>query len=620
VNQKVDFPNTVYPISSDVLEVLEQFEQQQLSWLSGYCAGLAKGRSSEPLSADSPVTQPPLVATADAVNKVATVQILYASQTGNAKAVAESLFDTLKTNYRDSSKLKFSVDNVNSIKPKILSQKQLLIFVASTHGEGEPPDDAIEFIERLESKRAPKLKGVQHAVLGLGDSSYEFFCQTGKDIERLLTKSGSSALLDRVDCDLDYEPSVNQWIVNLNTKVSQLVENEPADHIVANEINSPSTSVVNNKTSKTNPFAATVLANQQITASGADKRVQHIELSIENSGISYQPGDGVGVWAKNDPKSVSEILKLTGLSKDVVVEFKQRQYKLFELLHERLEISLINRELIKKYYQIAKAKGVSNAERLNHIVNDSFADFSHKNQVADVFAIASVELEAQQLVDLLKPIKPRVYSIASSLQANLDEIHITVKLVESINDKTVRKGTASRYLIEELQLDQEVMIYIEENHRFRLPEEDKDILMIGPGTGVAPFRAFLQEREEQQASGNNWLFFGNSHFNSEFLYQLELQSYLKSGLLSKLSLAFSRDQAEKIYVQDRMKQNAAAIWHWIDHNKAHFYVCGDKNFMANDVESTLLEIIRTHGKLTVQQADDYLKALRKSGRYQRDVY
>jgi len=627
VNKKVDFPRTAYPISNEVLEALEQFEQQELSWLSGYCAGLAKGRQNEEdnrstsLSSELPALDNTSSGASSLISDtVATVQILYASQTGNAKAVAENLFDSFKNNYANNPRLEFGIENTNNFKPKSLASKQLLILVASTHGEGEPPDDAIEFLEQLKGKRAPNLNGVQHAVLGLGDSSYEFFCQTGKDFEQQLNKLGSTALVERVDCDLDYETQVEQWISDLNEKALSLIGDELVQKSGAASAQPQSVVAAEKHVSKSNPYTASILANQQITASDSDKRVHHIELSIEDSEISYLPGDGVGIWAKNDSKTVDEILKLSGLRKQQQVEYKGQQFEVYDLLLERLEISLISKDFVKNYYEIAKQKAAANVERLKDILSTSFSDFVKHNQVADVLSVAPIELEAQQLVDLLKPIKPRVYSIASSQQANPDEIHITVKLVANKNDKTVRKGTASRFLIEELQEDQEVMIYIEENHRFRLPEADRDILMVGPGTGIAPFRAFLQEREEQNATGKNWLFFGNSHFNSEFLYQLELQSYLKSGVLNQLSLAFSRDQAEKVYVQDKMRENATSIWQWIDQQKAHFYVCGDMNFMAKDVEQTLLEIIQSHGNFSLEQANDYLKELRKTGRYQRDVY
>lgn len=627
MNKKVDFPRTAYPISNEVLEALEQFEQQELSWLSGYCAGLAKGRQNEEdnrstsLSSELPALDNTSSGASSLISDtVATVQILYASQTGNAKAVAENLFDSFKNNFANNPRLEFGIENTNNFKPKSLASKQLLILVASTHGEGEPPDDAIEFLEQLKGKRAPNLNGVQHAVLGLGDSSYEFFCQTGKDFEQQLNKLGSTALVERVDCDLDYETQVEQWISDLNEKALSLIGDELVQKSGAASAQPQSVVAAEKHVSKSNPYTASILANQQITASDSDKRVHHIELSIEDSEISYLPGDGVGIWAKNDSKTVDEILKLSGLRKQQQVEYKGQQFEVYDLLLERLEISLISKDFVKNYYEIAKQKAAANVERLKDILSTSFSDFVKHNQVADVLSVAPIELEAQQLVDLLKPIKPRVYSIASSQQANPDEIHITVKLVANKNDKTVRKGTASRFLIEELQEDQEVMIYIEENHRFRLPEADRDILMVGPGTGIAPFRAFLQEREEQNATGKNWLFFGNSHFNSEFLYQLELQSYLKSGVLNQLSLAFSRDQTEKVYVQDKIRENAASIWQWIDQQKAHFYVCGDMNLMAKDVEQTLLEIIQLHGNFSLEQANDYLKELRKTGRYQRDVY
>ncbi len=622
MNTKVDFPLSAYPVSSEVLQAIEQFEQQQLSWLSGYCAGLAKGKAQT--QADSQVVNSLLADTqsqAASVVSVTQVQVLYASQTGNAQSVAEKLFAKLQQTLASREQFEIDVANVNDFKVKNLAKKQVVIIVTSTHGEGEPPDDAIEFLELLSSKRAPKLSSTKHAVLGLGDSSYEFFCQTGKDFETQLSRIGSTPLVERVDCDLDYEIQVEQWIEQIFDALNQgFAGHGHSTSSAGLSIKPSSAQTESSQYSKNNPFSATILSSQRITADDADKNVQHIELSIEGSGLSYQPGDGVGVWADNDKKVVDEILKSCQIKKDSQASFKGQELSIKTLLTSRLEITLISKVFLKKYLAILQQQGSDKVAQIELILIQEYSQYIKHHQIADVLAIASVELSAQQLVDLLNPIKPRIYSIASSQNAYPDEIHITVKLVESHNQKHCRKGTASRFLIEELQEEQTVNIFIEKNDRFRLPAEETPMLMVGPGTGIAPFRAFLQEREELEASGENWLFFGNSHFNSEFLYQLELQSFLKSGLLAELSVAFSRDQEEKIYVQDRLRERGEAVWDWLHNRNASFYVCGDMNYMAKDVEAALLEIIQEHGELSEELAVNYLSDLKKAGRYQRDVY
>lgn len=608
MNKKVEFSSDSYPVNNNVLDLVNGFDQQELSWLSGYCAGLAKGKEHSVLSQNSelPSLSKKLMQTTQVE---LSVQILYASQTGNSQQIAESLYEQLNEQNTN-----VHIANLADFRAKELSQKQLLLFAISTHGEGEPPDDAIEFFDFLNSKRAPKLNDQQFAVIGLGDSSYEFFCQTGKDLESRLLELGATPLIERVDCDLDYESQVQSWHSAITENLKSITSNVNPEIPVSVVLKSE------NKYSKNNPYAATILANQRITASDSEKSVHHIELSIEDSGIQYKPGDGVSVWAKNDINTVKELLKLLALDKETIIELKGQKYKLQEALIERLEISLINKNFIDGYAaKVGETESVKANELLQQI-NLDYSGFLVNHQIVDIIALAPIKLTAQGLVDLLKPIKPRVYSISSSPLSTPDEIHLTVKLQQTNNDKKERFGTASRFLIQDLAEDEQVMIFIEENSRFRLPEPSVDILMVGPGTGVAPFRSFLLEREEQQATGKSWLFFGNAYFNSEFLYQLELQKLLAKGLLSNLSVAFSRDQVEKVYVQHRMIENSQEIWAWLNTNNASFYVCGDMNYMAKDVEAALLQIFQQEGEMSEEQAKDYLKALKRDGRYQRDVY
>ncbi|MBV1911248.1 MAG: assimilatory sulfite reductase (NADPH) flavoprotein subunit [Kangiellaceae bacterium] len=613
MNKKVEFPSNSYPVAPSVLDAVNHFDQRELSWLSGYCAGLAKGRDDDfqpqaiGIAAEN-VQNTPAVAT------TVKVQVLYASQTGNSETIAQSLFSTL-----GQAGITVELTSLNDFKPKELAKKDILLFAISTHGEGEPPDDALDFFEFLSSKRAPKLDKVQYAVLGLGDSSYEFFCQTGKDLDQALSGLGATPIVARVDCDLDYDRQVEHWIESVRLKLAMLKSSQDIASNPGKQVGNDSFAGQSSYSRK-NPFAATVLSNQRITGRDSDKEVHHIELSIEDSGINYQPGDGVGIWAKNSELTVKEVLKLVGVNADTIVSISEQEISVKQALSERLELSLINKNFIEEYAKkVAVFESTKSAELLKK-VNSDYAAYIANNQLADVIALAPITLSAQELVGLLKPIKPRIYSIASSPLATPEEIHLTVKLQTSENDAKTRLGTASRFLIHELDEDQEVMVFIEQNNRFRLPESDTDILMVGPGTGIAPFRSFLQHREEQEAAGDSWLFFGNAHFNSEFLYQTEFQKQLKNGVLSNLSVAFSRDQQNKVYVQDKMLENAKEIWLWIDSNKASFYVCGDMNFMAKDVEAALLQIIESQGNKSAEDAKNYLKDLKRNGRYQRDVY
>lgn len=613
MNKKVDFPINVQPVSTELLDAVHTFDSQELLWLSGYCSGLAKGRCDQSFgqTGNLAISQPKATISGDLSLKTA---ILFGSQTGNAHKIAESLFDRLGENVTS-----VELINLGDFNPKALAQYQIILLVVSTHGEGEPPDDAIDFYDFIQSKRAPKLNNTQHAILALGDSSYEFFCQTGKDLDEALLKLGSKSLLDRVDCDLDYDENVNQWIHSLIDKTAALSSPDRSNtHSGATSVNN----VVSDGTqySKENPFTATILSNQKITGKGSSKCVHHIEISLENSGLQYLPGDSIGIWAKNNQELVDEILDLLDLDGEEFVTIKNDSKPLREALSENFEITLINKNFINSYSELVAHKDKQAADQLLEAAISDYSSFVKNNQLLDVILLAPIPLESQQFINLLKPIKPRIYSLSSSLEANEEEAHITVGLKETINENIIRRGVASEFLIHRLKEDDEVLVFIESNKRFKLPIDDQPIIMIGPGTGIAPFRAFLQQRQCRSASGENWMFFGNPHFNTDFLYQLEFQKYHNQGTLTRLDLAFSRDQYEKIYVQDRLLENAVGLWQWIDNKKAYLYVCGDMNQMAKDVETALVTIISEQGEMSIEQAKDYLKILKKENRYQRDVY
>ena len=500
--------------------------------------------------------------------------------------------------------------------------------MVSTHGEGEPPDDAIEFFELLQSRRAPKLEGTKHAVLGLGDSSYEFFCETGKQLESLLIKAGSQSAIARVDCDLDYNGKVDTWsealqalIVTDNEKSqSQRVEQD-VSVIQHSDISlAKGLETVEPRYNKQKPFSAEVLANQRITAADSDKIVHHIELLIEGSGLDYLPGDSVGIWVPNNEFLVNEILNKLSIDSEQTIVIGNVEKSVEKALIEDLEVTLLGKNVAEKYAALVDLKAPALSGVVEEHVINNFSAYVNNHQLIDLIELAPIQLSATELQELLTPIKPRVYSIASSLLASPDELHITVKLDQSENEQGFRYGAASNYLTQQVQEEQTLEIYVESNTRFKLPDNDSPVIMIGPGTGIAPFRGFLQQRSILAPESKNWLFFGNSFFNSEFLYQVELQDYLQSGLLTYLDVAFSRDQEHKIYVQDKLLESAEKIWIWLNELNASLYVCGDMKYMAKDVEATLLEIIQKEGELSEADAKNYLKELQKKKRYQRDVY
>jgi sulfite reductase (NADPH) flavoprotein alpha-component len=583
-------------IDGELLQKVSNLGPSELLFLAGYCAGLAEH---SPAQLNAVVT--PSAANELSKGSQLKALILYASQTGNAQEIAESLQQSL-----ESKGCKTNLESTLDIKLARLKDYALIVVIASTHGEGEPPDDAIDFYEAVLSKKAPSLNGVKHAVLGLGDSSYEFFCQTAKDFDSALLKLGSVPLIERLDCDVDYQQEALNWTTQL---VGAIADIQPPT------LTSPATveNIIQFPYSKEKPFAATLLIIQKLTARGSIKDTYHLEIDLAGSGLSYGPGDALGVWADNDKALVKEILAELNIESQARVRFKDEEFSVEELLRKKLEITLLNKGLIEALAT------VGGSQKLLEITETYYSDYIRNHQLIDVLKIANVTLEAQQLVAMLKPLKPRLYSISSSIDENPEEVHITLNHLQDENENGIRYGQASHFLTRQLEEGDKVNVYVERNKNFKLPSSDKAIIMVGPGTGIAPFRSFLQQREAEQAKGRNWLFFGNPNFNTDFLYQTELQKHLKSGLLTQIDVAFSRDQEQKIYVQDRLRENAAQVWQWLEQG-AFFYVCGDMSRMAKEVELALLQIIEQQGNNTQAQAKDYLKQLKKQARYQRDVY
>ncbi|EKN6021976.1 NADPH-dependent assimilatory sulfite reductase flavoprotein subunit [Yersinia enterocolitica] len=595
-------PSSLLPLSPEQLARLQaavgEFSPTQMAWLSGYFWGM--------------VNQQPgaVVAPAVAAPAAVTITLISASQTGNARRLAEQLRDDLLA-----AKLNVNLVNAGDYKFKQIAQERLLVIVASTQGEGEPAEEAVALHKFLFSKKAPKLPEMAFAVFGLGDTSYEHFCQAGKDFDNKLAELGAQRLLERVDADVEYQESAQQWRQQI---VAALQARVPAQSAAAVAV-TPSGAVdeiTSSPYSKAAPLTAQLSVQQKVTGRNSEKDVRHIEIDLGDSGLRYQPGDALGIWFDNDPALVEELLALLWLKGDEQVSIDGQNISLSQALRSQLELTQNTTLIVDKY------AALSRDEKLIALLADKPAlqHYAKNTPIVDMVRQAPSDLNADQLVALLRPLTPRLYSIASSQAETENEVHITVGVVRYNIDGRPRTGGASGYLADRLEVDGDIRIFIEHNDNFRLPTNpETPVIMIGPGTGIAPFRAFMQQREADGATGKNWLLFGNPHFTEDFLYQVEWQRYVKDGLLTRIDLAWSRDQADKIYVQDKLREQGAELWNWIQQG-AHIYVCGDANRMAKDVEQVLLDVVALHGAMDAEQADEYLSELRLARRYQRDVY
>lgn len=594
-------PTSMLPLTPEQLAKLQsaigEFSPHQLAWLSGYFWGMVN-------------QQPGTVAVAPAPAAAASITVISASQTGNARRVAEQLRDDLTA-----AGLGVTLVNAGDYKFKQIAQEKLLLVVASTQGEGEPPEEAVALHKYLFSKKAPQMAGTAFAVFGLGDTSYENFCQTGKDFDARLAELGGERLFDRADADVDFKSAAEAWRKQIVDVLKQRVPQATAAQTQVSVAGSVA-QIVSSPYSKESPLTASLAVKQKITGRNSDKDVRHIEIDLGESGLSYQPGDALGVWYHNDPDLVEEIIGLIWRTGDEMVTLNDQTMTLREALTERLELTQNTTVIVEKY------AALSRDERLIELLADKhqLQQYAQTTPLPDMIRQAPADLDADQLVALLRPLTPRLYSIASFQEEVGSEVHITVGVVRYEVDGRARTGGASGYLADRLEEDGELRVFIEHNDNFRLPANPQTpVIMIGPGTGIAPFRAFIQQRAAEGAEGLNWLFFGNPHFTEDFLYQVEWQRFVKDGVLSRIDLAWSRDQKHKVYVQDKLREQGAEVWRWIEQG-AHIYVCGDANRMAKDVEQALLELLAEHGGMDAEQADEFLSELRVERRYQRDVY
>ncbi|MCY7816201.1 assimilatory sulfite reductase (NADPH) flavoprotein subunit [Bacillus haynesii] len=601
------------PFNQEQAELLNRLlptlTASQKAWLSGYLAAVQTADAAaalETLPAEAPAASP-----AQPVSKEVT--ILFGSQTGNAQGLAENAAKTLTERG-----FQVTVSAMSDFKPNQLKKLKNLLIVVSTHGEGDPPDNALSFHEFLHGRRAPKLDDLRYSVLALGDTSYEFFCQTGKEFDQRLGELGGTRLHPRVDCDLDYDEPAAAWldgvISSLNEGQEQGASAAPA------QTAAPQAAGGETVYSRKNPFRAEVLENLNLNGRGSNKETRHLELSLEGSGLTYEPGDALGIFPENDPELVDMLLAELKWDPNVTVTVDQGEnLSLKEALTSYFEITVLTKKFIQQAAELIENEKLrelaasENADQLKaYIAGRDLIDF-----VRDFGPIAAAP---QEFVSILRKMPPRLYSIASSSAANPDEVHLTIGAVRYNMHGRDRKGVCSVLCAERLQPSDTLPVFIQPNKNFKLPENpEAPIIMVGPGTGVAPFRSFMQEREETGAPGKSWMFFGDQHFVTDFLYQTEWQKWLNDGVLTKMDVAFSRDTEEKVYVQHRMLEHSKELFEWLEEGAA-FYVCGDKNNMAKDVQNALLEIIEKEGGKSREEAEAYLAEMKKQKRYQRDVY
>ncbi len=569
-------------------QAVEGLNPEQLVWASGYLAGLG--------------ALPPVQV--GVTHEPPSLTILYATQGGNARGVAQALAERA-----DARGLAPRLLSVDQYRPRDLLKERMLVVVISTQGEGEPPERAHELFKYLKGQNRPQLDDLHYAVFGLGDSSYEFFNQAGRDLDALLQEAGAQPLLARVDADVDFQSPSTAWREQL---LNEVEKQQPSEQVRIIPLQRTPTDV---RYDHGHPYPAELLERRRITTDDAVSEVYHLVLATDAGAIRYRPGDALGLRFHNDPAAIEEILTLTGFAGSDEIILAGDSIPLAQALGERLELTRLHPAVVKAW---ASASGDAELATLADDA-ETLRRYAREHQVIDLLRPRPAELDAQQLADLLHPQQPRLYSIASSQTAYEDETHLTVATLRYQAHGCDYLGGASGYLGRRLAEGGRIGVYLAENPDFRLPESpDTPIIMVGAGTGIAPYRAFLQERESLGGNGRNWLLFGNRHFHRDFLYQSDWLDYRRRGLLNRISLAFSRDPGDRAYVQVRLCEEGAELYRWLQEG-AHLYVCGAIP-MGQAVRQSLHEIVRTQGGLDHQATEEYIESLREQGRYQRDVY
>lgn len=534
------------------------FNAEQRAWLNGFLAGVLNRTQSGTEPVKGGAVKTPLM-------------IGFGSQSGNAESLAKRLA-------KEAASRGFAagVAGLDSLQAADLVKHPNLMLITSTWGEGEMPDNAVGFWEQLnQNGSSPVLEGVRYGVLALGDQNYgDTFCLAGRMMDERLSELGAKRVIERVECDVDFDEPAAKWAARAWEAFGEGVLEKSAPSAQTKVVEE-----VHERWTRKNPFQAAMIANQVLNAVGSAKETRHLAFSLAGSGLTYEPGDALGVFARNGPLMVDGIIAAHGLSASAVVP-----------LPDGGEAPL--RDALINHYECRKFYGVN--------------------------PVDAVDLKSW--VNGLRKLQPRLYSIASSVKAHPDEVHLCVAVVRYEQDGIMHEGVASTFMADRLCIGEATGIFFQSAKHFRLPDSGNvPIIMVGPGTGIAPFRAFLEEREATNSTGKNWLFFGDQSAATDYLYQEQLEGWRASGLLTELDLAFSRDQPDKIYVQHRMIEKGAKLWDWLEEG-AHFYVCGDASRMAKDVDAALHQVVRVHGNKSNEEAAAYVAELKKAKRYARDVY
>ena len=594
-------------LSAEQLDLLTKLtgslSKEQQVWVSGYLAGFSTRKEEEQI-----------VLPQQSVNSTAqtALTILYGSRTGNGEGLAKKA-----KILAEQQGLKVALKSMESYRARDLQTEKNLLVIVSTHGDGVPPFSAQELHEFIYGRRAPKLEEVKYAVLALGDSSYFQFCKTGKDFDEQLEKLGAKRFVPIQTCDLDFEQPAEDWLKStLKSFGGEVSGQSQSTSHVTQSFDLPQTGNETVKYTKKNPYKAPLFEKITLHGKPSERQTLHLELAADDKGLSYEPGDSAGVFPLNPTGLIDEVLKVTSLNGKEELEINGTKTTLYDALRRNFELSKITTDVVKRYQEFAPN------QKLQELIDkpEKFKEYLYGRDIVDLFQDFPSKVTAGDLSKLLRPIQPRSYSISSSPLACPGELHLTVSVVNYENTGRARRGACSGYLSEIDLENEQVPIFIESNPNFRLPKnEETPIVMIGAGTGIAPYRAFVQHREMSEKRGKSWLFFGNRNFETEFLYQTEWQNFLKTGALTKMSVAFSRDGTKKEYVQHRLIENSAELFRWLEEG-AHFYICGDMNTMAGDVQKALVKIVEKEGALNPEGAQEYINNLQKERRLQLDVY
>lgn len=575
---------------------------EQRAWLQGYYAGMAM-QAEMSVSAGSGLSS-------------FTVDVLIGTQTGNAEGLAEDMAMTLGAAGAQS-----RLHQLDDVELDDLATMENVLVITSTYGEGEMPDNAQLFWEALESETAPRLEAMSFSVLALGDTAYDEFCAAGKMIDKRFEQLGATRLVDRVDCDVDFEDLAAEWSENVMAQFGPLIaEAAPVAEGTAGAAAAVSGGHVSAKSKWTrkNPFPTQLSVNRRLSGAGSKKDIRHYEVAlIGDDAPAYEAGDAVNVLPANDPALVELWLNRLEMKADSAVPGHDRP--LADLMLRDWEIVTPTKDFVA---MVAMKSGDSElAHVLEHNDKETLEDFLWNKDTLDLLIdFPQIALDLNEVATLFRPLQHRAYSISSSSKVYPESVHMTISTVRFRGNRRLHQGVASGYLAERVSETDALSVFMSPNKNFRVPEQgDTPIIMVGPGTGVAPFRAFLQERQATGAGGKNWLFFGDQTRADDYIYSEELEAMHTDGLLSRLDLAFSRDQADKVYVQHRMLEHGKALFDWLE-NGAHFYVCGDATRMARDVDEALHQIIAQQGGMDEDAARDYVNAMKKAKRYARDVY